>query len=74
MRALFLGGSYDMTTMELLKETNHFCLFKPEEPIIDWGHGKIPPSDPVLCKVLTYELITKTRKGVLIYEFVGDTK
>jgi len=62
-----------MTTMELKEELHHFCLFTPEEPIFDWDQGENPPSNPVLCKVLTYEFVTKTRKGILIYEFTGAT-
>ena len=64
--AYFIGGPFDLTKRILNKELHEVDFFEPLKDVSLLPSYLAP--EPLVCNVLRYRLISKTRSGCLIYE------
>jgi len=68
-KAILIGGDYDMTKLEVVKDLDTIEMFKK---VSTYKDIRQETSSNVICEVLEYRIQCVTANGVLIYEFTGD--
>ena len=68
MKAVLIGGYFDMASLSVSSEVETITMIEPRSPKLPSAINDTRGEDFVY-RDLSYSLVGKTPKGVLIYEF-----